>query len=90
MVNIINQMGPDGNEFFKDVEVLLRKHQGKMPNEYLLAISAKIVGRIMMIQDRRRFSYDQLIGLINENMRIGMKDVSDLNAQSLSAKRLIM
>ena len=73
--------------FSKDAADLLKKYQGILPPEYLLAIASKLLGKIMTIQDQGVLSFEDAMGVVNANMHIGM---SESFQEAIGSHKLIL
>ncbi len=63
--------GIDHNRFHKDVTKLLDKYAGKLTAQEMLALSARLVGQLIAMQDQRKLTSEEAMGLVIENIRNG-------------------
>jgi len=66
----------------KDLEKLLEKYSGKASAQELLAISAKITGMLIALQDQRTMTADQATQIVAINIELGNRDVINRLTQS--------
>jgi len=69
--------------FHHDLNELLRKHAGHLRAEELLAVSAQVVGQIIAFQDRRVFSQNQVMQIVQRNLVLGNQAACETVASSM-------
>lgn len=55
---------------YADLMVALKKHEG-LPALELLAVTANLVGKLLAMQDQRKYSVDALLAMIMRNIEQG-------------------
>ena len=62
---------PRHEAFFQDVVAVLNKHYGALDSVEMLAISARLVGMLIALQDQRRMTSTRVMDLVAENIKAG-------------------
>jgi hypothetical protein len=66
---------------YQEVVALLNRHAGKLDAVEVLAIAANMVGKLVALQDQRRYSPEQAMEIVAKNIEEG-------NAQALQEVKL--
>lgn len=67
--------GPEHEAFNDDVLALLNKHAGKLDAVDMLAIAAKIVGKLWTLQDRRKYTPEAVSQIVYRNIALGNEEM---------------
>lgn len=50
---------------------VLSRHYGDLPAEHMLAATAYLIGQMIAMQDQRRFTAAQVMGIVSQNIEAG-------------------
>ncbi|MGB3834438.1 MAG: hypothetical protein WA975_21540 [Mesorhizobium sp.] len=64
-------------EFVKALLNALREEFGDLPAEEMLAVASQIVGRMVALQDQRRFTPAAVMQIVSLNIEAGNRDIID-------------
>lgn len=71
---------PNHARFKKDFEKLINKHAGKLSSQEMLALSAKITGMLVALQDQTRLTADEAVEIVSINVEMGNRQmIAELN-----------
>ena len=57
--------------FFQEFSALLGKHLGELDASEMLAVASNCVGKILALQDQRKFTSNQAMQIIMNNISLG-------------------
>jgi len=73
--------------FFKEMYEVVDKHGAHLPSEEILALAANFVGRLVAMQDQRKYTADQVMDLVIRNIQLGNEQmVMQLNTHLVNVE----
>lgn len=68
---------PEHEVAYQDLAALLARHADKMSAEEVLAIAANMVGKLVAMQDQRKFTPAAAMEIVDRNIELGNQQVID-------------
>lgn len=67
--------GPEHEAFYQEFAALLKKHAGDLDAIVMLAIASNAVGKMIALQDQRKYTGPQIMEIVAKNIEEGNQQV---------------
>lgn len=62
---------PEHEAFYQDLAALLKKHAGHLSALEMLAVASNAVGKIVAMQDQRKYTPEAIMDIVAKNIEYG-------------------
>lgn len=81
----VSMAKPEHEIAFQDIVALWSRHADKLDAIDLLAIAANALGKLVALQDQRKFTSEQIMAMVAENIALGNKQVLEQLSQTVGS-----
>lgn len=81
----LNMAKPQHEIAYQEIVALVNKHAGHLDSIEMLAVAANALGKMIALQDQRKWSGPQVMEIVAQNIEYGNKQVLDQLMQSKGA-----